>query len=96
MGADTPRPCASRALLSNVPWPFASIVHNLPIIVAGKRLYTYRFMAGVPLRDGKDAISGNWLEIVIAKPNGRVTFTSSFVTGLTVNRDTVAEIAACG
>lgn len=63
---------------------------------SAKRIYTYRFMAGVPLRDGKDAIPVNWLEIVIARPNGQVTFKSSFVTDLTVDRDSVAEIAACG
>lgn len=61
-----------------------------------KRIYRYRWMEGVPIRDGKDALIVNWLEIEIAKPNGKVTYRSSFVTDLALNRQTVSDIAACG
>jgi hypothetical protein len=61
-----------------------------------KRLYRYRFMRDVPLRDGKDALTVNWLEIEIVKPNGKVTYKSSFITDLPVDADTIADIAACG
>lgn len=63
---------------------------------AAKRRHRYRWMEGVPLRDGKDALLVNWLEIEIAKPNGKVTYRNSFVTNLPVNRQTVADLAACG
>ena len=63
---------------------------------SAKRIYRYRWMEGVPIRDGKDALIVNWLEIEIAKPNGKVTYRSSFVTDLALNRQTVADIAACG
>ena len=59
-------------------------------------------MEGVPLRDGKDALMVNWLEIEISKPpsskapEGKVTYRNSFVTDLPVTRQSVAEIAACG
>ncbi|TAN61241.1 MAG: ISNCY family transposase [Magnetospirillum sp.] len=61
-----------------------------------KRVHRYRWMEGVPLRDGKDAITVNWLEIEIVKPNGKVTYRNSFVTDLPVTKQSVAEIAACG
>jgi hypothetical protein len=61
-----------------------------------KRIYRYRFMRDVPMRDGKDALLVNWLEIEIVKPNGAVTYRNSFVTDLPVGRDNVAELAACG
>jgi hypothetical protein len=63
---------------------------------AAKRIHRYRWMTGVPLRDGEDALAVNWLEIEIAKPDGRVTYRSSFITDLPVSRSTVAELAACG
>lgn len=63
---------------------------------SAKRVHRYRWMEGVPLRDGKDALVVNWLEIEIAKPNGKVTYRNSFVTDLAVTRKTVADIAACG
>ena len=63
---------------------------------AAKRIHRYQWMEGVPLRDGKDALLVNWLEVEIAKPNGKVTYRNSFVTDLAVTRKTVAVIAACG
>jgi hypothetical protein len=56
----------------------------------------YRWMNGVPLRDGKDALTVNWLEIEIADAAGTVTYRNSFITDLPVNRKTVARRAACG
>ena len=56
----------------------------------------YRWMNGVPLRDGKDALAVNWLEIEIVNAAGEVTYRNSFVTDLPVNRKTVARRAAGG
>jgi Transposase DDE domain len=53
-------------------------------------------MDAVPLRDGKDAMVVNWLEIEIVDPTGKVTYRNSFVTDLPVNQGNVAELAACG
>jgi hypothetical protein len=63
---------------------------------SAKRVHRYRWMQAVPLRDGKDALDVNWLEIEIATPKGKVTYKNSFVTDLAVTRASVAEIAACG
>jgi hypothetical protein len=67
-------------------------------IEQGARFVThrYRWLEGVPLRDGKDAMLVNWLEIEIVDPSGKITYRNSFVTDLAVGKDNVAELAACG
>ena len=64
----------------------------------GARFVThrYRWLEKVPLRDGKDALDVNGLEIEIVDATGKTTYRNSFVTDLPVNCDTVAELAACG
>ena len=61
-----------------------------------KRIHRYRWITDVPLRDGKDALYVNWLEVEITKPDGKATYRSSFVTDLPVSRANVAELVACG
>jgi len=61
-----------------------------------KRTYRYRWMNAVPIRDGKDALAVNWLDLEIVNPKGKVTQRFSFITDLPVDRDTVADLAACG
>ena len=56
----------------------------------------YRWLCGVPLRDGADAMIVNWLSIEIINAGGKVTYRNSFVTDLPVDRDTVASLAAAG
>jgi hypothetical protein len=63
---------------------------------AARRIHRYRWMSEVPLRDGDDALAVNWLELEITRPDGKVTWRSSFITDLPVGRATVAELAACG
>jgi hypothetical protein len=67
-------------------------------IKQGARFVThrYRWLEAVPLRDGKDALIVNWLEIEIVDATGKVTYRNSFVTDLSVNKNNVAELAACG
>jgi hypothetical protein len=58
--------------------------------------HSFRWIAQVPLRDGKGAMPVNWFEIEIRNPAGQVTYRNSFITDLPVERDTVTELAACG
>jgi hypothetical protein len=58
--------------------------------------YRYRWLNGVPLRDGADALAVNWLSIEIVDAAGKTTYRNSFVTDLPVGRETVAELAAAG
>jgi hypothetical protein len=50
---------------------------------------------GVPLRDGKDAMSVNWLGVSILDAKGKTTYDGAFVTSLPVTADKVVETAAC-
>jgi hypothetical protein len=50
----------------------------------------------VPLRDGVDAMTVNWLMIEIRNAAGELTYRNSFITDLPTDRDTVVELAACG
>jgi hypothetical protein len=59
-------------------------------------VHRYRWLADVPLRDGRDAMAVNWFEIEIINPNGETTYRNSFVTDLSVSPDNVSEFAACG
>lgn len=62
---------------------------------AKKLTYRYRWFSGAPLRDGKDALTVDWLGVTISDAKGKVTYDSAFVTSLTVTRENVTEIAAC-
>ena len=59
-------------------------------------LHRYRWLCGVPLRDGKDAMAVNWFEIEISDGAGKVTYRNSFVTNLDVTSENVTELADCG
>ena len=61
-----------------------------------RSVHRYRWLADVPMRDGADAMTVNWLEIEITNAKGKLTYRNSFVTDLPVDRDNVAELAACG
>ena len=56
----------------------------------------YRWIAGVPLRDGKDAMLVNWIGFEILDAKGRVKYSMAWVTSLPLSKDNVADIAACG
>ena len=63
---------------------------------AGKKLnYRYRWFTGAPLREGKDALTVNWLGVTITNAKGKVTYDGAFVTSLAITRGNVMEIAAC-
>jgi hypothetical protein len=64
----------------------------------GKTVETrrYRWIEGVPLRDGKDAALVNWIGFEIVDGKGRVKYSMAWVTSLPVNKINVAEIVACG
>ena len=57
--------------------------------------YTYRWMEGVPLRDGPDALKVNWIGVTLTGASGKTTYSGAFATSLPVTRETVVEIAAC-
>ncbi len=65
----------------------------------GKRplLDTYRFLNGVPLRDGKDALEVNWCELVTTdESSGKVIYKNTFATNFEIKKKNVIEIVADG
>jgi hypothetical protein len=58
--------------------------------------FRYRWLKDIPLRDGKDAMHVNWFEIEIVNKAGKITYRNSFVTDLDIDKDNIAELAACG
>ena len=58
--------------------------------------HRYRFIAKVPLRDGKDAVEVNWIGFEILDAKGAVKYRTALVTSLPVTKANVAEIVACG
>ena len=71
--------------------------HRQSVVQRGKRsTYTYRWLADVPLRDSDDALRVTWVSVEIRNAKGKLTYSNSFVTDLTVTAETVADIVACG
>src|ERR1700752_3579983 len=56
----------------------------------------YRWITGVPLRDGKDAALVNWIACEIFDRPHAVKYSSFWVTSLPVGKANVADIAAAG
>ena len=57
--------------------------------------HRFRWMPGLPVRDGDDAVTGTWLEFAIQR-QGKCTYINSFFTSLEVAADNVAQIAQAG
>ena len=60
-----------------------------------KLKYRYRWFKGAPLREGKDAMSVNWIGLTILDAKGESTYDGAWVTSLNAGRENVADIAAC-
>jgi hypothetical protein len=58
--------------------------------------YTYRYLNGVPLKDGDDALLVNWCELTVSCPDGKVVYKNSFATNYLISDDTVAEVVLAG
>ena len=71
---------------------------HVETIRKGKAVETrrYRWIEGVPLRDGRDAALVNWVACEIIDRHGAVKYSVAWVTSLPVGKASVADIAACG
>ena len=58
--------------------------------------YSYRYLNGVPLKDGKDALLVNWCELTVTRPDGKVTYKNSFATNHILSDENVANIVLAG
>jgi hypothetical protein len=60
-------------------------------------LDTYRFLNGVPLRNGEDALDVNWCELITTvEDSGEVVYKNSFATNFEITEKNVKEIVADG
>ena len=71
---------------------------HVETIRKGKEVETrrYRWITGVPLRDGKDAALVNWIAFETFDRHGAVKYSVAWVTSLPVSKANVADIAAAG
>jgi hypothetical protein len=58
--------------------------------------HTYRYLNGVPLKDGNDALLVNWCELIVTRADGKVTYKNSFATNHTITSNNVAGIILAG
>ncbi|NJN02346.1 MAG: ISNCY family transposase [Leptolyngbyaceae cyanobacterium RM1_1_2] len=58
--------------------------------------YTYRYLNGVPLKDGDDALLVNWCELTVSRSDGKVIYKNSFATNHLITDNTVAEVVLAG
>ena len=56
------------------------------------RIYTYRFVNEVPLRDSDDALKVNWCELTITNEKGKNTYKSSWITNHLITTENIVEI----
>lgn len=64
----------------------------------GKKRFTdtYRYASQVPLRNGGDALTVNWFELVTTAENGDVVYRNAWATSHPVDDACVEELAAAG
>jgi len=60
------------------------------------RIDTYRFVNGVPLRDGEKALMVNWCELTTTMPDGTVAYKNAFATDFDISKSNVKQIVADG
>ena len=60
-----------------------------------KREYHYSWLDNLPVRDGADALSVNWFDVTIVNPKGKVTYYSSFITNLPIDKRNISELVSC-
>lgn len=48
---------------------------------------TYRYLNGVPIKDGDDALLVNWCELTVSRPDGKVVYKNSFATNGSISDD---------
>jgi len=60
-----------------------------------KREYQYSWLESLPIRDGADALPVNWFDVTITNPKGKVTYSSSFITNLAIDKKNISELVSC-
>jgi hypothetical protein len=61
------------------------------------RLFTYAYAKGVPLRDGKDSLLVNFVELTVSdRQSGKQLYHNAFITNHPVTQETLPLLVDCG
>jgi hypothetical protein len=61
------------------------------------QIYTYQYVEGVPLRDGKEALPVNFVELTVKdRKSGKQLYHNAFVTNHPLTEETMPAIVDCG
>lgn len=61
-----------------------------------REIYTYKYANDVPLRDSKDALRVNWVELTISKEDGEILYKNAFATNFKVTDSNGETLVAGG
>lgn len=61
-----------------------------------KETWVYRYVNGIPLKDGKNALNANWCEITILDEEGGRKYHNAFITNHIITAENVEQITGCG
>jgi len=61
------------------------------------QIYTYKYIEEVPLRDGKDSLLVNFVEVTVTeRKTGKQIYHNAFITNHPLTEETIPVIVACG
>jgi len=57
---------------------------------------TYRFAHQLPIRDGDEALTVNWCELITTGPDGKVMYHNAFISNHPISADNVVDMVQAG
>jgi hypothetical protein len=61
------------------------------------QIYTYEYIEGVPIRDGKDVLAINFVEVTVTdRQTGKQLYHNAFITNHSLSEETLGTIIDCG
>ena len=64
--------------------------------IKGRQCWRFRYVNGVPIKDGSKALQVNWCEVEVLNLAGKRLYHNSFATDHTITNDNVYEITRAG
>jgi hypothetical protein len=61
-----------------------------------KHTYTYRYQNNVPLRDTKDALLVNWVELAVTNERGEIIYKNAYITDYVITKENAPLIVEAG
>ena len=64
--------------------------------IKGRQCWRFRYVNGVPIKDGSKALQVNWCEVEVTNLAGKRLYHNSFATDHTITNDNIYEITRAG